>query len=263
MRLQKYINEGRSIVISEKDALLSIKKYCSDALNDYKNNKRLYRGVEGNTTNYISINPNKGNPRKSAYAKQNYYTLLLDNLPKWKKYPQRSKSIICTTTNKTAVSYGTPYEVFPYNNPKLAVCPTNDIWFSFNKNIGKGQTLQNFNYSLMMLGKQFLIEIKDTNFTVFKKSLDELSIVAKEHFKDINKLSPCVVSWKPESETLFELYNRLFDPDSNGFKLVNKISNIPQTKYTLGYEVWTNSKSIMVYNDLWGAGGSNTKIMEL
>lgn len=63
----------------------------------------------------------------------NIYTILMSNiLPGWKDYPKRNRSFICTNDKSKANKYRSQtYLMLPCNNSRIAICPENDIWFSF------------------------------------------------------------------------------------------------------------------------------------
>ena len=67
--------------------------------------------------------------RVSAMDIGNYYTVWMDNDPKWSQFPKRGKSLICSSypTN----FYGNSKVVVPLIDTKIGVCPESDIWKSF------------------------------------------------------------------------------------------------------------------------------------
>lgn len=69
--------------------------------------------------------PAKGQARISRNT-SNYYTLIIDNSPKWKRFPKRGKSIIATTGSAA-------YNVFAENKSKYGVCYSHDMWDSFRQ----------------------------------------------------------------------------------------------------------------------------------
>ena len=76
----------------------------------------------------IKIDPRTG-ARQSQNTK-NYYTTMIDNLPAWKNWPKRSKSLICANdaAEYNAEGYGDLYAIFPVNGARVAICPDLDIW---------------------------------------------------------------------------------------------------------------------------------------
>jgi len=95
MRLNSYIiKEGRGRSVQEEHAVDFIKSHCKKALKVFLDtDKVIYRGMDFNGS-YYHIDPKTGT-RVSANT-SNEYTLIMDNDPRWKEYPKRSKSLICT-----------------------------------------------------------------------------------------------------------------------------------------------------------------------
>jgi len=78
--------------------------------------------------------------RKSAYT-ENYYTLIMNNLPSWKEYPKRQH--ICTST---PFDYrgGTIYRVIPLTNMNVGVCPGDDVQAEFIENEHTTELFNNY-----------------------------------------------------------------------------------------------------------------------
>lgn len=175
MRFQGYIlsekvsdggKEKRSVGIKKDEAVKFYTEKCKKYSKD-KSNPVLYRGVDGNDP-YNIVDPTK-TERKSAYT-SNHTTLLIDNLPSWKNYPKRSRSIICTLDGGVAGGYGQKFRVIPSDNCKFGVCPRSDIWYSF-----VDFDVSEFNMVLKHHG------IKDTNFATLTKGLIDFEKIIKLH----------------------------------------------------------------------------------
>ena len=109
MKFKDYINENK-IINNEDDLIEVIKKNASQALKAFQKGHRIYRRTSKSIDNYFIMEPS-GN-RKSANT-SNYYTLLFSKILKsWKKYPSRSKGIICSTDNLYAKEYGNLFYIF-------------------------------------------------------------------------------------------------------------------------------------------------------
>lgn len=89
----------------------------------------IYRGKKSKTK-YGFIKPAEFE-RSSAYT-LNYYTLIIDNSEPWSNYPERSKSLVCTTSKTKASDYGSVYRVVPFPGAEIGVTPEIDIWDSFS-----------------------------------------------------------------------------------------------------------------------------------
>ena len=135
-------NLGRRKIISREEAKETIRNNCMDMAKKYVNEKQgIFRGTW--IKNDFLLGDSNNKIRKSANT-ENYYTLLIDNSPKWIKYPKRSESFICSSTENNASGYGTVYLVLPFDNTKIAICPENDFWNSFEYNLSK--VFKNFSY---------------------------------------------------------------------------------------------------------------------
>jgi len=130
MRLKQYITESRSKSMRMDDAINAIKTHCKQSVKKYKQGIRIYRGIDV-YEQFLFVDPLKYE-RVSANT-SNYYTVINDNSPYWKKYPKRSRSIICGSDWDISTVYGTVYHVFPYDNAKIGICSQSDYWDSFPK----------------------------------------------------------------------------------------------------------------------------------
>jgi hypothetical protein len=89
----------------------------------------LYRGMP-DLGDYLYIDPLKGDFR-SSIEDTNIHLDLLSNLPSWKDYPKYERCVIGGSTGAVG-SYGDAiYEVIPFDDVRIAVCPTATIWESF------------------------------------------------------------------------------------------------------------------------------------
>jgi len=254
MRYKQYlIHEGRSKEITQDQAFEIIYRKCDQAWQAYQNNKIFFRGLN-KAGEYLFIDPKSGKPRKSANS-DNYYTLLVDNSPLWKKYPKRSESIIGTSSYRYATNYGEVYEVFPYDNSKIGVAPQNDFWFSFSNGLGSGNSLNFLNFKLKKLFNQYDVTIKDNNFNDFKKSLDRLDVELRNDIDNLSILDIVTKTWRIKSESFIDNLNRILDPKPNHFEVVTNMNDIPHKGNER--ELWTDAKCVMIKSALGAGGGLN------
>jgi hypothetical protein len=192
MKLKQYLKESRSDSIEKFEAIDYIKKNCKKALDRVKKGDIIYRGMRQDSDNtYLFIDPTKGNPRVSANT-SNHTTLIIDNSPKWKSYPKRSRSIICSTDKAYTHGFGNmTYIVFPYDSCTYGVCPTTDIWGSFMKTTKA--YIDQFNERL--------------DFTI-KMSIDEKSIVTDKSWDSLKSFL------KISSDSINLEFNRIRNMDS-------------------------------------------------
>jgi len=249
MRLKQHISESmeRSVSISPEEAFEGIRSHCKNALNSYKKDKMVYRGVYMDQPTYL-IKPGE-HTRKSANT-ANTYTLLIDNSKKWVKYPKRSKSIICSTKSSNSSGYGSLFVVFPKDGYKFGVCSSFDMWESFSSKIKT--SLHSFNYSIDRLIESLSIEFDIHNMEKY----EDLKLMCKKIdmvLQNTQERNTRVFRWLFDYDmygNFMDLLESLFDPEDNGFKVVNDIKELPN----VDHEVWTDSDSYLVsYNWLMTA----------
>lgn len=252
MRLESHIlTEGRSKAIGRLRAYTLIEENClKSAKAFYFGNGSIYRGVAGAPPDKLMVvDPKVGAPRKSANI-SNHYTILLDNISSWRKYPKRSKSIICSTKRVGASSYGTPFAVFPYDNSKIGVCPKDDLWESFRSTIG---SLQTFTWQLNKLLKH--AASGEPNLSGLRSDDDIKSMRAMMDKADELLASGVSGEWgdgifgvkeykwmKNYNGNMYKMLNKQFNPVKNGFKLKVAGDSLPDKET----EVWTDGKSVMI-----------------
>ena len=145
-----------------------VKSEYSEAYNRYKYECYMFRGVSNREKNLIKnfkiLKP--GLRVTAGGVKRNSYTRLLsDILPSWKDFPPRNKSFICSTSSGYALNYtgkkpkfDNVYVVLPKNVANIGICPTVDIWTSFeilNKHDLSLDGFQNaFLYIIELIGKE-------------------------------------------------------------------------------------------------------------
>jgi len=234
MRLKQFLNEGRSVGIDEDTAKNEIKKNC---WNNYKfflkKREWIFRGIKHKSDVYLKIDSNTGTPRVSSNAWYNYYTLLMDNLPSWSKYPLRSRSIICSTEEDSAESYGTLYVVIPYDNTNVGIAPDGDIWYSFKMGI-----LNDFNE---FLGRAFIshgLKVNKNSYKDLKRALIKVNKLGKMDGDRYNIFD--------KDRDVIKQIDRIMSPEYNGFK--RGIKNMSDNN-----EIWIQGKSILVNEEIfWG-----------
>jgi hypothetical protein len=120
------------------------------------------------------------------------------------------------------------YNVFPVNSAKIGICPEDDIWISFNRNIKR--------YSFSELNEinswlNFDLGISDNNWKSLKSDLMRTST------EDLGR------EFRPY-ENLWEFITDVLDPQVNRFKVKDiKSYNVGESK---DVEVWTDSDCILI-----------------
>jgi hypothetical protein len=234
---------GRSFPYPIEDFYETIKKECKSALAAYKVGKIMYRGLYKDDS-AVFVQPSKFT-RVSANT-INLYTILIDNSRRWKSYPERSKSIICSSDYDTASSYGSdePYIVFPKDGYKIGVCPKADMWHSFRTS--DIDDLFDFNSGVKkFINDKLKIPVNKDDFLSygkFKKLLDdadEAIRIVPDIMNQISSLSNSTFGLIKNNYKgdMLEMLEEMLDPGRNGFKVINDMHSLP----TGNQELWTDA----------------------
>ncbi len=236
MRLKKLyknlISEGRTQKLSKKKLIALYNENVGIGPHKLPS---IYRGKKSKMK-YGFVKPAEFE-RGSAYT-LNYYTLIIDNSKHWRNYPDRSKSLVCTTSKE------------------------GDIWDSFShlENQVDTDDLQHFNHSLRKLGEACIgREISDESWSKFKK---DLSHIAKcdsfsqlyqtgEYPPEIDQfITPFKLNIKslaeyfyPNYTSLIGMVEDLLHPDKNSFEKKKFDSNVSLPN---DVEVWTDSPALLI-----------------
>ncbi len=254
MRFSSYLilEGGRSKVLKIEDWIsIARKKHKKTFIKFTSTGNALWRGHTSLSTDdmFGYVDPKKGRARKSAHT-TNYYTMWIDNSPKWKAYPKRSRSLVCG--NWRTAAYGPVNQRFiilPEDNANIGVCDADDFWYSFQKTSPFRGDLSDFNDSFWNMYQ-----------TMFKKELSgNLSwneLQAAIHRIDDNtdmlddkSYNTLEVAMKKSNKTLWEIFDETFDPQGNDFQLIKSTDKIPQDG---DRECWTDGKSLMLNSEVMG-----------
>lgn len=221
----------------------------------------IVRGFDAPNTGIIDTN---GMNRTSANTK-NYYTIWMDNHPDWAEYPKRSKSLICSTSTRTASGFGDLSIIIPADSNKIGVCSESDLWGSFTfmnhrvqqhiSSVGSLDDLvELIHYIALSAG------ISETELSQAEKSYSALTEVLKKCTKEKISQAWSVVAndrkkqYIPDTLALFDAYNykNMFDlmqdvmqPEENDF-YVTAAANIT---VGLDQEVWTQGQCATIRLD--------------
>lgn len=249
MRLQSFLlSEGRSTHVSSEFATDYIKKHCTDAIDAYNKGSKMYRGTT-DKGDFALVKPSEYN-RASAYASANFYTLLLDNLSEWKRYPKRSKSIVMSTDINKAWEYSDDggkklYVCLPVNGSKIGVCSGEDIWESFPSTLGNlgwwsddmSSIYGDWASESWNLFKQ---TINDYDKEVTVQMVRRLKLTMNNRNRWFDKYADNIQD-VGSSKPMLDVLTELFNPSKNGFKLMKVGDILPKYK-----EVWTDGDSILI-----------------
>ena len=239
MRYKTFLmTEGRSETLHETEAIRLIKENCTVAVKSNLNNKgKIHRGVNNNES-FLFVDPKSAKPRRSANTK-NYYTLLMDNMKSWKKYPKRSESLICST-NQRQFGYGFHFVVLPYDNAVLGVASKQDLWVSF-EDIDT-RDLSQFNNNIGTIMRELDVSISDSSYLDVLNAFGEFDMSVSDNPEVIDNLINGGIKWlQGYKGDLLKHMQKLLDPNRNDFELKKIGDKLPKDR-----EVWTDSKCIMV-----------------
>jgi hypothetical protein len=219
-----------------------IKKNCSDSLWMFESKTPIWRGEMRQDSilgkNGVAIVDTTKSERKSQNT-SNWYTLIIDNHPRYKEYPKRSQSLICTNDIETAKRYGTPMAIIPFNNAKIVIVNDPDIWYKIIVMGNERMMIENANDYFDILRKFGLSDTNWQSFIDFDKRLK-----TDENFRDSVKDS---VEGKPIESLLDDFVNKVRKMYGDlGFKLLTpkQYEKRRETEIWIGGEVVCLSESI-------------------
>ncbi len=253
---------SKPVKMKKGDSVLEeIKKIAPWYLENINEIAPIYRGFQGKRyTRYneprkmFTISPS----RFERYARNtdNHYIELIDNSHYWTEYPKRSRSIICTTGLEKAGKYGQVYRVIPVlENSKIAVCPKDDVFFSFKYLFGKLREINNTGFASITDFNDWLNfgfgmpEDVDYNYIVdrIQSVMDDMEYNEydeEEVNQALRNFTKNLKSGKVEITDMVATLDAWMSPDKNGFSLIEYNRNsdeLPENK-----EVYTSSDCILV-----------------
>jgi len=224
-------------------------KNCKDYTcyhNSMTDNNLIFKSMNLNV-DYFMISDNL--PERKSIHNPNYYTLLINNLDSWKKYPKRQQ--ICSLSEPWfIIPKDGLYVIIPFDNSKWGVVPDDDIWgVEFF-----GLELSNFD----MLFNTYIFTIKDNSWDEFLKDVEiadkeykhEFIIKLEQYLKLDKKAQNFINSIKNKfsKKKYIDFYKKFFTPNNLNFELYEHKDLIKNKKLLNNYkhEVWTDSNSLYV-----------------
>lgn len=274
MRAFELIEDTKKFDIDEKNLPQYLQQHCPIALKRARQGHFIYRGRKDRENKILLHKPYKSN-RVSYNIDLNYYNLLLSNLDNWEEFPKRNQSLIGTTSATEAKeNYGNPFVVFPFDNPKIGVCSSSDLWKSFPylfKNVrltapGIGRpdpTMEMFNehfheFLHLCKGRELSNDV-DKSFSKLKKLFNLIKKSWQQKRKTIEKIfnskDPQDKPIQDLFKIVFEKYNGdielamldLLDPKKNGFELLR----LSEFNIQGNREVWLQGPCVLVELDVF------------
>ena len=220
----------------------------------------LYRGMP-DLGDYLYIDPLKGDFR-SSIEDTNIHLDLLSNLPSWKDYPKYERCVIGGSPGAVG-SYGDAiYEVIPFDDVRIAVCPYATIWESFGNDYDQwGGDIYLIEFFLDALdldtnwnqigGGTIETKLKSLGNSFHGSKISEMPNKDQQAVDNF-LMRHAEFSWKRPGEITGEdcynfINNSLFNPKVRGFQLLNydkdfKIENKRQ--------FWTEGPCLLIKGKL-------------
>lgn len=250
-QLFEKLNSRGSKSLTESEFNQILKTSCK---NWTKSKTSLYRG-QIDLGPYVYTDP-IGTHRKSI-EDINTHIELMSNLESWRDYPKYSSSII-GSTSKGVGGYGKVYEIIPFDNVNIGVCPGKDIWesFTWGGDFGQfGEDIYKVHHFLEYVGinadvwdqvdggtiesklkSMDCIDVMNNDGGQVNLFLKEASVYLKKSVSDIN------------GDDCYRFINeKIFNPGVNGFM---------KLKYNMGFEapsnkqMWTEGPVLLIYSEL-------------
>jgi len=234
---------------------ISFNKYAYKSYKFY----RSTRSMEHYSDNFLLVVP--GKIERASKDTSNFYYVMFDNLPSWKGYPSRSKSIIFTNKQSVASDYtGTLCQVYPINNAKIAFGVYGDgflnLPYAFKRLdvVSIPDFMQQLNgffkavnsVSIRKGAKQDLpstVSLENSEYKSFLNSLDNL--VTTEVIEDVG-LNDYYSNFCKDIQTHKKgnwegYFDDLFNPQKNGIHVLTE----DNFNSSLVYEFWTDSPCLL------------------
>ena len=252
------LNDDTDIKIKKLTPQEAHKLLLSDYSQAYNSRVKLYRGEENLLHRNIDCAEVFPGTRISNHTSNFYTRMLSDVLESWQKYPPRNKSIICSTSITTAKYYtsGTPYRVFPKNDVKIAVCPMDDMWFSFIKESGIKLSELNEWFTMYLARMCYIRDFSDILNEGSKSDIESVLAEIERiiRLRDNSEIpihrdyQKSIIDRIKSGESISEILNVVLSPDKNKFKLFDNISKINE-KFS-DNEMWFSGPCIMIQKDI-------------
>lgn len=269
---KQFVNEHRTsseddqsfhrVELTLEDAFKRIETHCSDYLELVSSVKklRIYRG-DNNTTGCIATFGDSDSFVRYSANTHNWYNMWIDSSEKWKKYPPRLSSYICSNRQESSDSYGSLMAIFPYNDAKIGIASAADMWESFKNGFNEAglkpgapitdialDDLMDITYNIQkILG----IKISQTNAKSMRNTLKEIDLHDEKLSEEIEGratiLSGFIQSARAHYKTLYEVYDAIFDPVVNKFTATTP-GSIPGTNKAgqSEFELWVGGKCVFI-----------------
>lgn len=267
----EYSNGSRTEKLDMDELVRIFNEKCSDW--DLESNKQIYRGSYTSHQMFY-VNSIKHEYRYSANT-EGFYQALLPHLKSWRNAPIRSKSLIMVTDYSTATQFGDDnvFLMIPFNGVEIGMCPCSDLWCSvdymkeitgddditweeiddeFIDFIRENASSKYVEYYNTHPYKDHSKKAKRFKRGVLKNNIidiiNDINNIPREELKtnwsySYEETEPhrIINNWLVDHAelTLLEFIEMFFDFRKNGFKIIDK-----QSELELGKEVWSSGEFI-------------------
>jgi len=248
MKYYEIINEFFN-PIRIKDIEQTISEYNPMALNKIKNNIIIFRGMKVDNIPSFETQPLQN--RKSPFSSNNFYNLLMSNLPAWQDYPKRNNSFICSTDKRKASEYGNDlFVVIPKGNPTIGICENEDLWLSFNYMCDEYgiKDADDFNKNLkyvfdIMKNLNITDKMPQSNYPELINILKNLSPEDYEKLED--ELPYRKLKMFLKNDTILDSIVDMLDPVKNHFKKMT-YDNYNLSTIISNREIWFSAPALFI-----------------
>jgi hypothetical protein len=235
------------------------KLFATEFSNSLRMDKKIFRGAN---TAYKQVLVRPSTRTRQSANTANTYTALLDLLPSWEKMPKRSRSLITTTSEYMASSYGDEvYRVYPRNGAKIGICSQQDFWESFPnvREVLDIHTMEDFAIDV----KNFIEDLLDTGIPndvtsermktylnqmdnhITDKVLIKYTPENKNQYinRSLETLARRTLMYKTPNQSWLSFFDSVLDPDKNGFEVrsLEDLGNVPNQR-----ELWTDADCLLL-----------------
>lgn len=188
----------------------------------------------------------------------NEYTVLLSNLPAWKSYPPRNRSIICTNNPEIAGVYGDAFAVILPRQFNMGMAPQGDLWHSFEhlRRQTKVDDLRQFNEDLRTLAGRTSSTVIDhptfehlqQQFRLIQEWLMNLTDPTDQVPTHLGQFlhRQLHAQEAPGEDEVMRLIADLLDPNHNRFRRLTSYTDLAQLMESRSREVWTDSPVLLI-----------------
>lgn len=206
MRLKHYLNESRVNIVSRIDLKKLLEKQCSTYLKNFEENATiLYCGSRSDFPVFL-IDSNE----EKRLGRTEFYNKLFNILPSWENYLKPQTSLIAYTSSGLAIENGNLYKVYPSNESKIMICPSESILKSFKLN------LNDFNDFCNEVTNSTNIELKDEIQDV-ELVLKKFVKLKKEDKEKFAKKYTFIDKYLQKEKDIFKYFDDLLNPKKKWF----------------------------------------------